>query len=259
MNKMLKISLIAVLAVVPLMARAADGDPVAGAPVALSATEQTADAVTAGTAPKYALAVQNSAKDGNVATAGYVKGAYNAAIKAINKVSEVAGGAIKSVTSGTETSGNGTIIVDGNAVSVYGLGTAAYTDADEYDAAGDADAAEAAAKQYADTNKVDKTDIATSIGTSETASDTKVASQKAVAAAIEGLTNSGATQAGVLATIDDASATYTPAGSVGSVTIDVMDEWGSEEPGSITVPGGTFTGTQATIDIVAPATYKTGN
>lgn len=45
---------------------------------------------------------------------------------------------------------NGTIKLNGNAVAVHGLGSAAYTDSTAYDAAGDADAAETAAKAYAD-------------------------------------------------------------------------------------------------------------
>lgn len=45
---------------------------------------------------------------------------------------------------------NGTIKLNGNAVAVHGLGSAAYTDSTAYDAAGDADDAEAAAKAYAD-------------------------------------------------------------------------------------------------------------
>ena len=37
--------------------------------------------------PGYPLAQANTLKDGKMATAGYVKGAYNAAIKAVNRVS----------------------------------------------------------------------------------------------------------------------------------------------------------------------------
>lgn len=47
-------------------------------------------------------------------------------------------------------SANGTIAVKGNDVAVKGLGSAAYTDASAYDAAGSASAAETAAKAYAD-------------------------------------------------------------------------------------------------------------
>ena len=81
MKKIFGISLVAVLAAVPMMANAADGEPVAGDP------GQTVLNVTLATNPAgYALAVQDGEKDGKMATAGYVKGAYNATIKAINKL-----------------------------------------------------------------------------------------------------------------------------------------------------------------------------
>lgn len=89
MKKLINISVIAALAVLPLAANAATGDIVAGEPVAASAANpaQAANAVTTTATPKYALAVE-STKDGNLATVSYVKGAYNASMKAINKVSE---------------------------------------------------------------------------------------------------------------------------------------------------------------------------
>lgn len=80
MKKIFGISLIGILAAMPMMAGA---DPVAGDP-----GTTTSDAVAASSAPKYALAEANASLDGKVATAGYVKGAYNAAIKGINKVQE---------------------------------------------------------------------------------------------------------------------------------------------------------------------------
>lgn len=89
MKKLLNISVIAALAVLPLAANAAVTDAVPGPTV----TGDTATAATATTAPKYGLAAAES-NDGNVATAGYVKGAYNAAIKAINRVSETAANAL---------------------------------------------------------------------------------------------------------------------------------------------------------------------
>jgi len=59
----------------------ADPTPVAGEPA-------HADPATVATAqPGYALVNSNST-DVNAATAGYVKGAYNAAIKAVNKVAD---------------------------------------------------------------------------------------------------------------------------------------------------------------------------
>ena len=77
MKKFLNISVIAALAVLPL---AANATPVAGDPGAT-----TAGAAEAANPPKYAL-VESDASDSGLAPAGYVKGAYNAAIKAVNKV-----------------------------------------------------------------------------------------------------------------------------------------------------------------------------
>ena len=69
MKKIFGISLFALLAISPIMAGA---EVVAGDPGAT-----TSSAAAASATPKYAL--KNSADtDGNAATAGYVKGAYNA-------------------------------------------------------------------------------------------------------------------------------------------------------------------------------------
>ncbi len=94
MKKLINISIIATSAMLPLLANAATGDIVNGNPVnnANLAVPQAVADITATTSPKYALAVEGD-HDDNVATAGYVKGAYNAAIKAINKVSETASNA----------------------------------------------------------------------------------------------------------------------------------------------------------------------
>ncbi|MBO7053190.1 MAG: hypothetical protein J6W27_02030 [Alphaproteobacteria bacterium] len=114
MRKFLNISVIAALAILPMAANAATGDIVS---VSDPATYTGNANVTASTAPKYALAVEAATDTTNVATASYVKGAYNAAMKAINKVSETASSAVKSVGAGTA---NGTISVDGGAdVTVY--------------------------------------------------------------------------------------------------------------------------------------------
>lgn len=87
MKKFLNISVIAALAILPMAANAAvpDSDP----------GVTTADAPVAQNAPKYALAA-STANDDVVATAGYVKGAYNAAIKAVNKVADMATNATNS-------------------------------------------------------------------------------------------------------------------------------------------------------------------
>lgn len=140
MKKLLGISLVAVLAVSPMMARA---EAVAGDP----GTTVTTGAVSATNPPKYALA-QSTGNDGKVATAGYVKGAYNAAIKAVNKLEDTKQNVISDLetirsnaSAGanalqkadiTEGTTNGAITVKGTAVPVHGLGSAAYTASTAY-------------------------------------------------------------------------------------------------------------------------------
>ena len=140
MKNILNISVIAALAILPM---AANATPVAGEPTHSDATS----GLTTDAQPKWALAEANSDVDGNVATAGYVKGAYNAAMKAINTIADTAGSAVKGVqVNGTDltiTNGkvnvtvaegatNGTVAVNGADVAVHGLGSAAYTDSTAY-------------------------------------------------------------------------------------------------------------------------------
>ena len=113
MNKIFGISLIAVLTVSPLMAWAEGANPTA----ATSSSEP------------YLGKDITDADRASTASAAYVKGAYNAAIGAINEVANTANGAVQSVTEGTT---NGTIKVDDTEVSVHGLGSAAFTDASAY-------------------------------------------------------------------------------------------------------------------------------
>ena len=120
MKKLLNISVIAALAILPV---AANADITTTDPGATNA-----NAPVAANAPKYSLATADTT-DANLATAGYVKGAYNATIKAINKVATTANSAVQSVTEGAT---NGTVSVDGTDVAVHGLGSAAYTDSTAY-------------------------------------------------------------------------------------------------------------------------------
>ena len=81
--------------------------------------------------------------DGTNYTAVSVKGLGSAAYTNSTDYATAAQGAlaesaVQSVTTGDSTSGNGTIKVDGTAVSVYGLGSAAYADTTDFDAAGSA-------------------------------------------------------------------------------------------------------------------------
>lgn len=164
MKKFLNISVIAALAILPMAANAAVGEIVPGAPTNITKVPeaqkavQTAANVTAGDGPKYALALEG-ANDGNVATAGYVKGAYNAAIRAINKVSETASGALTA--NGAATLTNKTIDANGEGNSITNLET------DNFNSAA----------------------LATSTGikTDNTASDEKLVTEKAVATAINGM------------------------------------------------------------------------
>jgi len=82
MKKIINISVIAALAILPLAANAEDysiNDPATANP-----------ATAASTGPGWALAQANSEADGKLATAGYVKGAYNQTMKAVNKVATTA-------------------------------------------------------------------------------------------------------------------------------------------------------------------------
>lgn len=144
MKKLLNISVIAALAILPMAANAATGDIVSGDPAAASSVSpaQADNAVTASASPKYALAVEAATDTTNVATASYVKGAYNAAMKAINKVSDTANSAVKGVqvngadltldangkanVTVAEGTTNGTVAVNGADVAVHGLGSAAF-------------------------------------------------------------------------------------------------------------------------------------
>ena len=210
MKKLLSISVIAALAALPMAANAAVGDVVSVA----DPVHSTASGITAGTEPKYALAVEAATDGTNVATASYVKGAYNAAMKAINKVSETASSAVHSVTAGT---GNGTIAVDGTDVSVTGLGSAAYTASTAY--------ATAAQGETADQAAADIGDMGDLTGTA----DTLVGAIEEVRAAA--LTSSDlddyATHDGVEETLVNHT---TIAGTVPTVTV-----WGSETTGTAAV------------------------
>jgi len=174
MKKLLGISLIAVLTAAPMMAGAAVGDTVAGDPGSTAS-----GAASATNPPKYALATE-TANDGKVATAGYVKGAYNAAIKAVNKLQDTkqdtisdlatirsnasAGANALQASDITEGTTDGTIKVKGNAVSVHGLGTAAYTASTAYATAAQGTKADSAVQSVTTgttngTIKVDNTEV----------------------------------------------------------------------------------------------------
>ena len=346
MKKILGISLVAVLTAMPLIAGAAvdTADP--------GATNANAPEATA--APKYSLVQANSTNDGKFATAGYVKGAYNAAIKAVNKTAvDAKNGAnltdgtvaetklatevqtklnagasalqAADITTGTEQMANGTISVDGTAVAVKGLGTAAFTDSTAYanttlsnvtagsvttglindgavttvklgaDAVTNAKLADDAvqtenivdgnvtkaklaqgvqdslgladsALQAADittgatngTIAVDGTDVSVyglgdaaysgvqGANNAATYTGTDLTTKGYVDEKVATTTAGMATEAGVVATVNAASATYTPAGTI-SGTIPAMTDWESQTAANIDATDLSFTGTQATI------------
>lgn len=123
MKKLLNISVIAALAVLPFAANAAVNDVVSTVDPA-----HADPATVTSTEPGYALATETT-NDSKLATAGYVKGAYNATIKAVNKVAATAASAVKTIAEGST---DGTIKVDGTDVAVHGLGSAAFTASTDY-------------------------------------------------------------------------------------------------------------------------------
>ena len=219
MKKILNISVIAALAILPMAANAAVGEIVPGAPTNITnvpegqAAIQTAQNVTAGDGPKYALALEGT-NDGNVATAGYVKGAYNAAIKAINKVSETATNALTA--DGKATLTNKTIDANGTGNSITNLET------DNFNSAA----------------------LATSIKTDGTADDTKLVTEKAVATAINGMVTENGTQTLTNKTISG--------GTVQNAAIS-----GGTVSGA-TITGGTIDADSTTISNLETDNFKTG-
>ncbi|MBR3148315.1 MAG: hypothetical protein IKF41_03165 [Alphaproteobacteria bacterium] len=130
MKKILGISLVAVLTAMPLIAGAAVDTADPGATVSTNAP-------VAQNAPKYGLAPADATNDGKFATAGYVKGAYNAAIKAVNKTFDDAksyadglAGNYANTTLGNVTAGSVTTgLINNGAVTTDKLGADAVTNA----------------------------------------------------------------------------------------------------------------------------------
>lgn len=166
MNKILGVSIAALLAVSPMLAEASPVTHAAGVTYTLPtrASDQAA-AVTASASPKYDLASVDTDDQQHIASTAYVKGAYNSAITAINKVSETAGSAVQTVAEGTT---NGTIAVDNVDVAVHGLGSAAYTDSTAYASSAQGTAADnayaAAVTNKTTTVASDNTNLITSAG-----------------------------------------------------------------------------------------------
>lgn len=100
MKRLLTVSFITILAVLPMVASAE----------VFSVADPTTDAnaAVAETNPKWALAEAGD-NDDNLATAGYVKGAYNQTMKAINKVATTVGNAADKDLSNLSATGTGVI------------------------------------------------------------------------------------------------------------------------------------------------------
>lgn len=260
MNKIFGISLIAVLAVSPLMARAEGANPTAA---------------TSSSEPYLGIDITDA--DLSAAASGaYVKGAYNAAIGAINEVANTANGAVQSVTEGTT---NGTIKVDDTDISVHGLGSAAYTDSSAYATAAQGTTADNAVQSV----KVNGTaltedanhDVNLTIATGSTAGTIAVnGTNVAVNGVVTDLTGY-ATESYVTNAIDSAtgSASNVSLSVSGSVTgtvsgnIPVLTTWADTTVNNIALTNGTLnngtiangataTGNITGIDIAAAVTYE---
>ena len=279
MKKLLNISVIAALAVLPMAANATAADvdkQPSGIDMEAQGAETTASNATATDAPKYELAASHTT-DSNVATAGYVKGAYNAAIRAVNYVADqvdsintdLSGKAdtdLSNVDAGSVT----TTLLDDGAVTTAKIADSNVTTAKIADSnvttAKIADDAITSAKIADD-----------AVGTDQIA-DGAVTADKLAEDALDAY--GFATQDGVEATIADAigdttatvdlsglTLTNAAVGGTATASIDVMDTWGATTVGTPvtgtvnlanTVTAVTLSGNDAntTVSISAPATIE---
>ncbi len=112
MKKIRGLSVFCILAILPMVVYAATGDIVDVAdPENATDAGQSSDAVTADTYPKYALATV-AENDASLASTAYVKGAYNAAIKAVNKLQDVKQDVLSSTNVNVIESGGGAMVND---------------------------------------------------------------------------------------------------------------------------------------------------
>ena len=286
MKKLLGISLIAVLAVSPMMAKAVDAtatEPTAANPVA--------DTNVAAKGPQYALQPEVAADSTSLATAKYVKGAYNAAIKAVNKVAADATSGITSAINNLDSTVSQTAGADGLALTVveengkitsvtgsiaantydaYGAADDALTSANAYtdgkitalssvyDAKGAADTALTSAKAYTDEEatraKAAEAALNTAIGSETTRATAAESALDTRINALETANSTFATKTQVTANINaaTASASNVSLDVAGSVTgnVPAMLEWGDTSASSIALASGTIaSGAKATGDI----------
>ena len=235
MKKLLNISVIAALTILPLAASATDyaiADPTAANP-----------ATTASTGPGWALAQENSTADGKVATAGYVKGAYNQAMKAINTVAATAGSAVQSVAAGST---NGTIKVNNGAdITIY----------DDTDLQTDVSGLKSTVGNSTSGLVKDVTDLQTTVGDSTSGLVKDVdALETTVGDSTSGLVKDVTdlqTDVGALQTASGNYATKTGventiSASTTSSSIDVVTTWGTDATTPLAISGTVTSGSYAT-------------
>jgi len=223
MKKILGISLVAMLAVSPMMAMAAavPGDP--GATV-------EENAPIAEYEPKYGLA-EAADSDGAMATAGYVKGAYNASIKAINAVdariddlsTDYAEKDFSNVADGTVAER----LINTGAVTETKIGTGAVTETKIGTGAVTESKIDTGAVTFGKINSAAVVDSNTGIATSN-ASDSKLVTEAAVRSALNTMNTAGATKQGVVSTINHSTATV-------SGTFNAVTTWGVDSATPVTV------------------------
>ena len=227
MKKLLNISVIAALAILPM---AANADITTTDPGATNA-----DAPVAANAPKYSLATADTT-DANLATAGYVKGAYNATIKAINKVATTAANAANQDLSNLSATGKANVSAQGtyNASTNYTEGTVGAAIKSK------ADAATTYTKTEVDTALGNKADAATTY--TKTQVDTALAGkQNTLTTAQQNAVDSGITAAKVAdydQLVTDSANYATKTGVLATInasTVPVMAQWGSTTPTTVSV------------------------
>ena len=221
MKKLLGISLVAVLAVSPLMAGAetvAASTTIGEDSTEAGLTKTGTNVVVAGKGKYYAGKSITDNDRGATASAAYVKGAYNDAISAINAVAETADGAVQEVVEGST---GGAISVDGTAVSVH-------TDSDH--------------RFVSDTEK------STWSGKQDALNETQMnavnsgidATKRAAYDALVNASGNYATKEGVSASIDKATAT----GSINaSMTGGTVSGTLTSDTSALVIGGGTITNT----------------
>lgn len=109
----------------------------------ISATNEISASIVAGSITATELAT-DAVETANIKNKNVTKA------KLEQDVQDSLGKADNAVQSVVEGSANGTIAVDGTDINVHGLGSAAYTESSDYDAAGSAKTAEKNAKDYTD-------------------------------------------------------------------------------------------------------------